>query len=384
MESIVLKKISLEHDSDYQIITGQVNDQELFFKVYGAKKINITAEPFISAMLFPAMQQNKKLVINDTLSVSPVFIENISLLQKILTTWYPELFIIEIAVRIEEHTQQDNVDVEAAFFSGGIDAGYTFLKHKQTIQTLIYVRGIDMQLDDDNELWEHCSKLNKEIAREYNKDLILVETNIRFFIRALGKPPIGWGIAQGSGLASIAHILGFSKTYIASSNIYLELHPYGTHPLTDPLFSSKRVKIVHDGCEARRHQKMLEIAKHDFIFSRLRVCWQDKGFNCGHCDKCLHFRMALTLIDYKRDDLECLLDFKELSGAHTANLGEYIEWQDNLILAKLMGKEKAAKALNKLLFKYRIKQIVALLDEHFFSGSALKRWRDYRKKIKSI
>lgn len=371
MKILALDNYGQEKNAKHNTVYGYVNGERLFFKSGFGQELQLCAEPFISAMLLPAMQTGAKIEIPRELEASAEFLRNINSLQDIFSTWFPYLSRVKIDVGIRRASVPNHPNSTAAFFSGGIDACYTLLKHDLSLTHLVYVKGIDMQLEG-NELWQQCLNRNQQIALRHNKTLVPIESNVRFFIRRLSNSHIGWSMAQGCGLASIAHVLGFPRIIINSSNTYKELHPLGSHPLSDPLFSSDSVEIIHKGCEASRHKKLIEISKAEELLTNLRVCWQDKGFNCGHCDKCLHLRMSLYLLKLEAGGLKPLTDFKELSAAHTGTHGEYIEWEDNLILAEKVGDKKAIKALRKILNRYKKKQLSKLVDEIYFNGKMQK------------
>ncbi len=367
MEKLKLENLELRHDRSTLLLSGNVNGEQLYFKSWGDQPLSLRAEPFLSALLMPAMQAGSPLRIPDHLPVSGQFLNNLQQLQGIFQCWFPGLHRTRLDASTADSFSRNGTDSVAAFFSGGIDACYTLLKNSHSLTHLVYVRGIDMRLEQTG-LWQQCLERNQRIAAQFNKTLVPVETNVRFFIRSISSPEIGWNQAVGCGLASLAHALGFRRIYISSSNTYGSLHPYGSHPLTDPLFSSEHTEIIHTGCEASRHEKLESIAEYPELLPLLRVCWQDKGFNCGHCDKCLHFRMALRLLNLEAGGLEPLNDLRELENAHTGTLGEYIEWKDNLVLARKVGDQQAIRALRKILNRFTKKEILKLADEVAFDG----------------
>lgn len=381
MQRLRLDNFGIQQSDDHQLIYGHVGGEKLYFKTLFDPDRNTPAprpraEPFICALLMPAMQAGVTLEIPAELQASRTFLDNIGVAQEIFSSWYPELSKVPIDVNVDVDVDVASAPAEAGnshcatFFSGGVDACYTLLKEQDKLTHLVYARGIDMQLDKEA-LWQQCLAHNQQIADRFNKTLVAVETNVRFFIRRISSPDIGWNQAVGTGMASLAHSLGFARTLISSSNTYNALHPYGSHPLTDPLFSSEAVQIIHNGCEASRHEKLMRVANDERLLPHLRVCWQDNGFNCGHCDKCLHFRMALRLLNLRAGGLDPLTDFSELRHAHTGNLGEYIEWEDNLVLARKVGDRAADKALQKILNRYKRKQLLKLADELLLNGRLL-------------
>ncbi len=372
METLELDKFGLREEKDHRILFGQIAGEQLYFKTNIDKELQLRAEPFLAALLLPAMQRGAILRMPPELVASATFVDNLEVLQDVFTTWFPTLSRAHIEVTTGARDRRESGC--AAFFSGGVDACYTLLKKNVELSHLIYVRGIDMQLDQE-QLWQQCLGLNRQVADHFRKRLVAVETNVRFFIRRITAPQIGWSQAVGCGIASVAQAVGFPQNYISSSNTFNALHPYGSHPLTDPLLSGSDVKIHHFGCEASRHQKLSVIAEHPALLPSLRVCWQDKGFNCGHCDKCLHFRMALRLLKLKAGGLQPLTDLTELKHAHTGTLGEYLEWKDNLDLAEKVRDQEAHKALRGILNRYKRKQLLKLADDVFLDGKLQARRR---------
>src|SRR5690606_4936539 len=108
----------------------------------------------------------------------------------------------------------------------------------------------------------------------------------------------------------------------------------------------------------RRHEKLLEVATDDFLLQRIRVCWQDQGLNCGKCEKCLRFRMALTLAGLRSRNFEPFTDYSELDLAPIDSPTHYVDWDDNLRLAQAVGNATAVRELGKRLRRYREKQLL--------------------------
>ena len=358
----------LERSASGIILSGDVDGIELYFKADADHELMTGAEPFLCAMLIPAMEQGRPIVIPEDLDASAEFVANIHRLQDVYAVWYPEFTKVDIDVRTRSGESPRVGRGSGLFFSGGLDACHSLLKYGAAIDTLVYVRGIDMQLDDDA-LYRQCLESNLETAQAYGKSLLALESNVRFFIRKLSRSGIGWGVAQGCGLGALAHALGMADVYISSSAAYDDLGgPQGSHPLTDPLCSSDRVRIHHIGCEARRHQKLIEVAGDDLLLQRVRVCWQDQGLNCGKCEKCLRFRMALTLAGLRSRNFEPLTDYAELDLAPIGSHANYVDWEDNLRLARSVGNRAACRALEKRLRRYRHKQLLKQIDELWLSG----------------
>jgi hypothetical protein len=88
----------------------------------------------------------------------------------------------------------------------------------------------------------------------------------------------------------LAHLL------IASSPPYWRRQPYGSHPLTDPLFSTSLTRVTHDGADNERPEKIGYIGSHLAVLKHLRVCWLGRSdSNCGRCAKCVNTMVGLEL-----------------------------------------------------------------------------------------
>lgn len=184
----------------------------------------------------------------------------------------------------------------ACFFSGGVDSFYTLLKHQAEITHLIFVRGADLNLTD-HARYQRALSAVQAVAVEFGKTLIEVETNIREFSDRYADWADDY---HGACLAGIAHLFSpiLRKVYIGSTGGYQDLHPWGSHPLLDPLWSTEDMELVHDGAEATRFEKLARIVQQVPVRKLLRVCPQPQGvvYNCGRCEKCLRTMVALRIL----------------------------------------------------------------------------------------
>jgi len=239
----------------------------------------------IPVCLVPAMKQKWSLRIPG--SVSPRLLHGAAEVQRILTSWYPEFSVVDIetaGVLKDEPGVKRGV---ACFFSAGVDSFYTLFKNLDEIDTLIFIHGFDIKLND-KKLRMEASNAVKAIAQKLGKKLIEVETNLREFSNLYAD----WGKEyHGSALASIVLFLSphFKKIYIPGSYAHIDLFPWGSHPELDPLWSNGVTRIFNDDSEADRSAKVAFISKYDVAMEHLRVCWENNysAYNCGECAKCL-------------------------------------------------------------------------------------------------
>ena len=253
-----------------------------------------SAEPFVDIALLPAMKAGASLHVQG--GVSARLLTQLPHYQGMMHNWYPWLQISPIcAVPVDpgpaEGAQQRGV---GCFFSAGVDSFYSALTHLDEITHLVFIHGFDVALLN-HELREKVIRGVRSAAGELGKPLIEVETNARDLLDAF----TDWGHeSHGTLLAAVAHLLSpqLRRVYIPASYAYRNLFPWGSHPLTDPLFSTEMVTLEHDGCGASRMDKVKMIAANETAMRWLRVCWASPTeYNCGRCGKCLRVMTALHL-----------------------------------------------------------------------------------------
>ena len=249
------------------------------------------------ATLIPATAIGAKLSIEGSISRS--LYKNSSYIQDIFQSWYPDEFIKTppvVSKYIERDTPTQDTRGVAMFFSGGVDSFYTLKKNINEIDSIIFVKGFDIPLENEA-LLDSVEASIKQVALHYNKKLEIVKTNLRNFsnIYAL------WGYHyHGAALAAVGHLLAhkYKQIFISSTHTYQDVFPWGSSPLLDHLFSSELVRFVHDGSEASRFEKTKFISNDDFAINRIVVCheridMQTDEKNCSKCEKCLRTMIAL-------------------------------------------------------------------------------------------
>ena len=260
-------------------------------------KISTAANAFVAAMILPAMCLGRTLRVEG--AVSRKMREGAQKFMEIMTKWWPAYKPVEIESAGYSESNQSGQRV-GMFFSGGVDSFYTLLKNENSelplsdkISHLIFVHGFDIRLDDSN-LFDMALAGVQATAREYKKEVVPVATNLRQFSDDI----IDWRTYHGTAMISVA--LGIDtllrRIYIAADHTYENLFPRGSHPLTDPLWATESMDIVHDGCEAGRVEKILwQVGKSQVALDNIRVCWENRlgRYNCGICEKCVRTMLNL-------------------------------------------------------------------------------------------
>ncbi|HEU4647537.1 MAG TPA: hypothetical protein VFS33_00660 [Gemmatimonadales bacterium] len=287
---------------------GDAPVRELFFRAPadGALPLGVSGDPFLAALLVPAMVAGATLEIDAP--VSRRLLRRIGQIQDVLTCWYPERHRIDVVapVRAASLTPVEGARGVGAFFSGGVDSCYTLIKSHlgwpslaDPITHLVFVKGFDATLANADGLGASAMHLQR-IAAEYGRALITIETNLRDVAVA------PWGeMFHGPALAAVAHCLapGLHTMLIPASYTYDELGmPWGSHPMLDELWSSESMHVVHDGAEASRIGKLDALIHHaPRLVDRLRVCWAGNAggpTNCGRCRKCIRAMIVLGALGY--------------------------------------------------------------------------------------
>lgn len=245
-----------------------------------------TAEVATLLGAVPAVYDHRTLEVIDPLA--PDTVENIEQALAVFATWLsrpvPRLIV-------DTRPPKERALGVAAFFSGGVDGFFTAVT-RPDVEALIFVHGFDIRLANTS-LREQAAENAREAAQHLGKELIEIVTDMKDY------PPIdvNWGMAHGSAMAAVAHMVAdrFGKVYIPATYTYADAFPWGSHPLTDPLWSSDRVRIVHHGAAVTRFDKLGVLARHPVAAAHLRVCWENRRgrFNCGQCEKCTRTMVAL-------------------------------------------------------------------------------------------
>jgi hypothetical protein len=230
--------------------------------------------------------------------VDAVLLENLQGVQRIWRSWYAGLGPVRInAPAATSHAVSAGTQTVASF-SGGVDSFFTLLRRHHEITHLMSIAGFNTPMDDFGSMREHLAP----IAARFAKQHVPVLTNIRYG----GQGPTPYsiadlmiGYAHGCLLAAITHMMEehFATYIIPASHQYAHLMPYGSHPLTDPLFSSAKLRVVHDGAAFDRVERTAAVTHSSHALSVLHVCWQDfRRGNCSECQKCLRTMATLDLL----------------------------------------------------------------------------------------
>lgn len=267
-------------------LSGLIDEIPAWFDFPDNVEVERRGEPFLAYAILLGQFRGERITIDAP--ISPRVLGNLPKVQSLLKLWNPGFSEVEVDAPAQPlMTLNPGI---AACFSGGVDSAYT-LARNQEITHLLTLNSFDWHAPD--EPFEPVKDKLRATAAKLGKAFLPIETNVREVADVL---KISWAYLHGPFLNLIAASLGFDRFYISSSHTYRELHPWGSHPLLDPLWSSEGTTIVHYGADKWRTQKIEFISSHDALMDQLQVCSFESTRNCGRCSKCARTQLVLKLL----------------------------------------------------------------------------------------
>jgi hypothetical protein len=188
------------------------------------------------------------------------------------------------------------------------------------------------------------------VASDLGKDFVDVSTNLRCTRWSETDWPY---LAHGCALAAVGLALErrYDRVLIAATGGYRDLHPWGSHPLTDPLLSTTSTTLVHDGAGFTRVQKTELLVTSEVARGALRVCWRSESDeNCGECNKCYRTALILELLGalgrcstFPNEPV----DLGRAGRVYCAQPWDFREFRDIRALALRVGRPDIAKAATR-------------------------------------
>lgn len=235
-------------------------------------------------------------------------LENIDEFIQVWSVWKPGVFN-KIKIFADHIVQiQNNHALPAVMaFSGGVDASFSLVGHKQklfghlsrNIALGVLVIGWDISRDDEKSINLAFGKA-RDSLNEFGADCITIATNWRDDFCP------DWLMGHNIGIASVLQTLSdcYACGVFSSDMTYLQelaIGPYGMHLGVNRLLGSTRFPLVISGGMHSRFERVGVLSNHPSLLKNLRVCYQDDagGGNCGVCGKCV--RTQLELIAYGVD-----------------------------------------------------------------------------------
>ena len=300
---LIIRDLRKSISCDCNEVSADVDGDRVFFRVPLQYELASRGEPFLGIALLEAMIRNVDISIEDSLPISEKLYKILPEIQTIYACWNSDLHKVNIHARIDP--SKDFYERVASFFSAGVDGSHTLYRNITEITHLIMLSGFEVG-GNTPESWRKSVEKQAVFARNIGKELIPIETNAKQWT---DQRKITWAFAQGLILSSMGPLLKSKRIYIASTHTYNELLPWGSHPLTDPMWSTESTEVIHDGAGYRRGEKMRDLCKNQKFLDNLTVCWRSTYENCGECPKCVRTMTALYLLLSKISDFSSIKKF---------------------------------------------------------------------------
>ena len=283
--------------------------QEIYFETDDefAQDLSCNPHAFLVACIMPAMRHGERRIFIDS-EICPELRKNLITAMRLIRHWYdwygPDRKLVSIEAKAMSNGRSTLTPERAAFFfSGGIDSLSALranrlnfpLEHPGSFKDGFLVHGIQLEID---KVFEHVVSSLSVIAQEAGITLVPVSTNIRYLYD-------NWSFwvdeFEAAVFSAVAHAFKsrITSVTIASSYDLPNLHPHGSHPMLDPNYSSRDLRIRHDDVTISRLAKTKLVADWDVAIQRIRVCNRPEPpntLNCGKCEKCVRTMLSLLAL----------------------------------------------------------------------------------------
>ncbi len=284
-------------------ILPQLQDEPIFFEVHGSEAADVQlCDGFVGGVLHYLMESRQDLHIEG--KVSTTCLRNMLAYQRYWSLVRPERCSTVRITADEVVPDRDAPDhlPPVANYSGGIDSTFTILRHCLQLcgmdsvppQRVAIVQGFDAPLADDEGFARLLDRLQPAIE-QFGVRRYIVRTNLK----ELGLQD--WVESYAAQLVACLHTVSdrHSTALIASDGYgQSPAFEYGGNPISVPLLTTSRLKVLYDGSAYGRTEKVRLIAKYPIVERSLKFCFEgaDVARNCGRCRKCflsyLNFRAA--------------------------------------------------------------------------------------------
>lgn len=303
---------------------------------------------WLPVALLVAMSRGSDLRLHDP--VSRRLLRSVDVIQDILSTWHPGLQRVGVIAPASRRPGSRRAGRVMQTFTGGVDSYFSLITSPE-VTDLVYLH------DRVHDIPEVRTRMRAHLAgaaAAAGRELHQVEHHVRHLLDRYAE----WG-TQSHGAVIVACAAALTREpstlRIPASNSYRELHPHGTHPLLDPLWSGDRLTVVHHGATHSRLGKVARIADDPGALAHLRVCWRTQStINCGECEKCLRTMTALELVGRLGDSstFPRRLDVPALAAAVLGSPGQAQSARELRDLAQARGRDDIAHAFEEQLDRY--------------------------------
>jgi len=290
--------------------------QDIYFETVEEFADSLSCNPhaFLVACIMPALYFGEERISIEE-GVCPELRDGLEIVLNWMRYWWYEP--TKKIVRIEAKTSSGNVRPETNyragfFFSGGVDSLSALRAnrlnypsdHPGSFKDGLLVCGLEIR---DLKIFGYVQDSLSLLAKDADVKLIPIYTNIRelgpedsvVFWEDFWKKEF-----MGATFASVAHVLAKRLTSLSNSSDHdiPNMHPFSSHPLINPYYSSSDLRVRLEGFTLSRLDKTSLLAGWDSALQHLRVCnktelYQPGMLNCGKCEKCVRTMISLLVFD---------------------------------------------------------------------------------------
>ena len=289
--------------------------QELYFGTSAEFADSLSCNPhaFLVACIMPAMYFGEERISIEG-EICPELKDGLMTVMHLMRFWWYEP--VRRLVKIEARTRTGfplprTPERAGLFFSGGIDALATLranrlnypLEHPGSFKDGLLVCGLEIRTPG---IFRYVLDSVSVLAEDADLTLVPIYTNIR----SLGPEDNNefwlkfWTDEfQGAVFSAIAHAFAKRLTNVSINSDFdiPNVAPYSSHPLVEPNYSSRDLRIRFEGITLSRFEKTKLVAGWDLALQHLRVCnrtdlYQPGMLNCGKCEKCVRTMLALLAL----------------------------------------------------------------------------------------
>lgn len=376
--TLIIRNLRKSCTFSFNEVSADVDGDRVFFRAPLQYDLSSRIEPFLGIALLEAMIRNVDIMIEDSIPLSEKLYKRLPEIQTIYACWNSDLHKINIHAQIEPI--KDVYNNVASFFSAGVDGSHTLYRNINDINHLIMLSEFEVR-GNTPESWLKSVEKQTAFAQTIGKKMIPLENNVKQWTH---KRKITWSFAQGLILSSMGPLLKSKRVYIASSHTYNELFPWGSHPLTDPMWCTESTNIIHDGASFRRGEKIRDLCKDQRFLDNLKVCWRSNSDNCGECQKCVRTMTALYLLGASSKALPKLDEnLAKLKSFRKSNESSATFLEDAMILAKNTQNKTVLKILRRYYLRFQTFQVLKKMDQYIWGGRIFRRKNRARVNLRS-
>lgn len=269
---------------------------------YGHTVTTTCIDPFV-ILLVPLAIINRFEITSDQ-PIDNLLLQNI---QKIPNAWkiYKDHNDYNLVLNLKGIARNKSKKETTLAFTGGIDSFYSFYKKFNKIDSILWIKGFDVNCKNQK-LAEIVGKKLRNFALETNKKMLVASSNIRQVLGRISKQGTNWGqYAHAVGIVCVAH--GFndtSKLVLSSSHPYSMTERRASNYMVDGLYTSNQMTIEHFGNQTRLKKLEWLLQNQELQIKKyLRVCFENSlqkiyKYNCSDCEKCLRAMASAKYLGY--------------------------------------------------------------------------------------